>query len=538
MEQFSNAIFAASDWLWSGPMPLILLGTGLLFTVLLGFRPIWELPKAFATLISSGKGQGAGSISPLAALATALSGQIGTGNIAGVATAIALGGPGAIFWMWMTALVGMGTSFAEATLAVRYRRVAADGSTYGGPMYYIEDGLGKAWKPLAVLFALGAVYAAFSTGNMTQANSVANAMQGAIGLPVLWGGIILAGFTFVIIIGGIKSIGAVAEKIVPIMAGLYIVACLTILGLNIQDIPGALAFIVQDAFGPAQAAGGFIGAAMITGFRAGVARGIFSNEAGQGSTPIAHAAAKTDDPARQGRIATVGVFVDTLVVCTMTALVILTIHGDFKFNPARAELRICEARHGIDVPAAILDSAPSAYAQDRASVIANNGQNVLAQLEACAAAGAPVTNDGRRAAIEDFTMPADVAWQSDLAGVEVTNEAFKQGLHASAGIDALGSWVVTITLLLFAFTTIIGWSYYGESAVRYLFGERLGPKMVMPFRLAWVALVVVGAVLEVQFIWRFADVATAAMTFPNLIALLLLTPVVLRLVKENKDKKS
>ncbi|KPP92878.1 MAG: alanine or glycine:cation symporter, AGCS family, partial [Erythrobacteraceae bacterium HL-111] len=329
-----------SDFIWGGtwkgeeviafpPMTIILLGIGLWMMIGLRFYPVVKLGSAFKGLFAGRKGQGAGEISPFAALSTALSGQVGTGNLAGVATAIALGGPGAIFWMWITALFGMALAFAEGSLAIRYRERTSDGTLRGGPMTYIMMGLGPKWTWLAVIFCLGTLFSALVTGNSIQANAVADGLKELFGIEEAIGGAIVAVLVFVVIIGGIKSIGSVAEKVIPFMAGAYVIMAVTALVLNLGDLPETFGLIFHGAFNPQAASGGFAGAALIIAIRAGVARGLFSNEAGQGSTAIAHAVAQTNDPEQQGRMAMLGTFIDTIVICTMTALVILTVRGDF-----------------------------------------------------------------------------------------------------------------------------------------------------------------------------------------------------------------
>ncbi len=332
-----------SDFIWVGtwngeevlpfpPMTIILLGIGLWIMVGLRFYPLIKLGSAFKGLFAGRKGSGDGEISPFAALSTALSGQVGTGNLAGVATAIALGGPGAIFWMWITALFGMALAFAEGSLAIRYRERTSDGVLRGGPMTYIMMGLGPKWTWLAIFFCLGTLFSAMVTGNSIQANAIADGMNELFGIEEWVGGLITAILVFIVIIGGIKSIGSVAEKIIPFMAASYIVMAVIALILNAGDLPETFGLIFYGAFNPQAATGGFVGAAIILAIRAGVARGLFSNEAGQGSTAIAHAVAQTNDPEQQGRMAMLGTFIDTIVICTMTALVILTVQGDFTGN--------------------------------------------------------------------------------------------------------------------------------------------------------------------------------------------------------------
>lgn len=430
------------------------------FMVRLGFRPLRRIGPAFAVLWGGRKAQGAGEITPWQAVSTALSGQIGTGNLAGVATAITLGGPGAVFWMWVTAIVGMAAAFAETSLAVRYREQHVDGHFHGGPMYYIQNGLGSGWRWLAVFFCLGTLGSSLVTGNMIQANSITQSVVEAgrsIGVAVPnWGvGLSIALLAFLVIIGGIKSIGAFAGRLVPGMALGYVIASLAVLVLNYEHIGDAFTLILRSAFGLEQAAGGVAGYGVLAAIRAGVARGLFSNEAGQGSTPIAHAAAKTSSPVRQGEIAMVGVFIDTIVICTMTALVILVVDGSYA---------------------------------------SQNGAAVV-----------------------------EYAWQStDLQASAITTAAFAQGIPG-------GQWIVLAAQFLFAFTTIIGWSYYGEQAAGYLFGDRAAK----PWRYVWVVFVFIGALIaQVDGLWLLGDVANSSMLFPNVIALLALSGVVVAMARD------
>ncbi|WP_265587598.1 alanine/glycine:cation symporter family protein [Sphingomicrobium arenosum] len=470
-----------SDFIWVGtwngaeiipvpPMVIILLGIGLWIMVGLRFYPILGLGSAFKGLFAGRKGQGAGEISPFAALSTALSGQVGTGNLAGVATAITLGGPGAIFWMWITALFGMALAFAEGSLAIRFRSQSASGNYRGGPMTYILMGLGKKWTWLAVLFCLGTLFSAVVTGNSIQANSIADSFGEIFGMQEWLAGLIVAIAVFIVIIGGIKSIGSVAEKVVPFMAAAYIAMALLAILLDIQDIPETFARIFHGAFNVQSASGGFAGAAIIIAMRAGVARGLFSNEAGQGSTPIAHAVAQNDDPASQGRFAMLGTFIDTIVICTMTALVILTVEGNF-------------------------------------------------------------TGGGE--AVKH-------AWQSDLNGFEMTSAAFGAAFPALVLGVPIGSLVASVALILFVFTTLLTWSYYGERAITFLYdrvpGASLKGEQVLHvlWRLLWCVVIYIGASVDLELVWRLGDISNAAMALPNLIALAALSGVVFALAKGDK----
>ena len=473
MEAFYGFVDNLSGFIWGGswgatqvlpfaPLAVFLLGSGLFFMVRLGGRPLRRFGPALAEVWGGRKGDDdPNTITAWQALSTALSGQVGTGNLAGVATAITLGGPGAIFWMWLTALFGMALAFAESSLAIKFRERDKHGRINGGPMYYIKNALGKKWAWLAIFFCIGTLFSATATGGMVQANSITQTIvrSGAdlgIGIPTWSVGLVLSVLTFAVIIGGIKSIGSVAGRVVPFMSLFYVAAAFVVLVMNAPEIPAALALIVKSAFGLEQAAGGLAGYGMAAAVRAGVARGLFSNEAGQGSAPIAHAAAQTRNPVKQGEIAMIGVFIDTLVICTMTALVILTTTGTW--------------------------------------VTADGGETQYIWMAA------------------------------DLEAAAITNAAYEAAFTG-------GGWIVTICLALFAFTTIIGWSYYAEQAITYLVGEWA----TKPFRYVWVVVIFVGAMAQVEFVWKFGDLANASMAFPNLIAILLLSGVVVAMHKKNGD---
>ncbi|MBX7533008.1 alanine:cation symporter family protein [Qipengyuania sp. 1XM1-15A] len=481
-ERMIEPVTNLSDFIWVGtwngaevlpfpPMTIILLGIGLWIMVGLRFYPIVKLGAAFKGLFAGRKSQGDGEISPFAALSTALSGQVGTGNLAGVATAIALGGPGAIFWMWITALFGMALGFAEGSLAIRYRERTSDGVLRGGPMTYIMMGLGKKWTWLAVVFCLGTLFSALVTGNSIQANAVADGLNELFGIEEWLGGLIVAILVFIVIIGGIKSIGNVAEKVVPFMAGAYIVMAVIALILNFGDLGETFYLIFHGAFNFQSATGGFVGAAMIMAIRAGVARGLFSNEAGQGSTAIAHAVAQTNDPEQQGRMAMLGTFIDTIVICTMTALVILTVRGDF-----------------------------------------------TAGTEAVAH-----------------------AWQSDRVGFEMTSGAFAAAFPMQIASIPIGTLIASIALILFVFTTLLTWSYYGERAITFLYDRMKGSnragekKLHMAWRVLWCVVIFLGAAQPSELVWRLGDISNAAMALPNLLALALLSGVVFKLARGEKD---
>lgn len=453
MDALSSFVGTVDSFIW-GPyllIPLLLL-TGLYLTVGLRFMTLRRIGYGFRMLWQGrvAKEGHEGQITPFNALSTALAATVGTGNIAGVATAIYLGGPGAIFWMWMTALVGMASKYGEAVLAVKYREVDELGNHVGGPMYYIKNGLGENWKWLGLLFAFFGTFAAFGIGNAIQANSVAQAAHDHFGVPLWATAVVLAVLTFMVIIGGIKRLGEVAGKLVPLMAILYIAGSLVIIAVHVDQLPAAIALIFTDAFTGTAATGGFAGSSIMMAIRFGVARGIFSNEAGLGSAPIAHAAAQTDNPVRQGTIGMLGTFIDTIVICSMTALVII------------------------------------------------------------------MTG----------------TWTSGETSATLSTLAYDTGL------PGFGKVVVVFGLLVFAYTTLLGWSYYGERCAEYIFGVGI----IKPYRYAWIVMIFIGALAKDQLalLWDISDALNGLMALPNIVALLLLSPVIFRITQEyfeNEKKK-
>ena len=436
---FEQIVDSVNSVVWGPVMLILLLGTGVFLTIGLRGITITRIPFAFAQLLKGRKGSGEGEISPFNALMTALSSTVGTGNIAGVATAIGIGGPGALFWMWCTALVGMATKYAEAVLAVNYRETDAAGKKVGGPMYYIKNGLGKRWRPLAFLFALFGSLAGFGLANTVQSNTVSQVLYNNFNIPTLMSGLVMAFMVALVLLGGIKRIAQVAGKLVPLMTAIYLLSTLIILSINIAEIPAALTLIVKSAFNGTAATGGFAGATIMLALRMGVSRGIFSNESGLGSAPIAHAAAETNSPVRQGTIAMLGTFIDTLVICTMTGLVLIV--------------------SGV--------------------------------------------------------------WSSDLQGAAMTLSVFDATLP-------FGGNILSLCIALFAFTTMLGWSYYGERCAQFL----LGSKVVIPFRILWVLGVFIGTQMSLGLVWKMSDALNGMMAIPNLLALLLLSPVVFKLTKQ------
>lgn len=440
MEALQNVVGQINGIVWGPLMLVLILGVGFFLQVGLKFMPILKLGMGFSLLFKGRESTGKGQISPFNALMTSLSATIGTGNIAGVATAVFLGGPGALFWMWMTALVGMATKYAEAVCAVKYRETDELGNYVGGPMYYIKNGLDKKWYWLAPSFALFGAIAAFGIGNGVQANGVAAVINSNFGVPTAVTGIVLMVLTAGVILGGITRIGLVAGKLVPFMAVAYIIAGLLVLLINIGSIGHALSLVFTHAFTGSAAEGGFAGAAVWAAIRFGVARGVFSNEAGLGSAPIAHAAASTAGPVNQGLIAMLGTFIDTIIVCSITGLAII----------------------------------------------------------------------------------ASGAWTSGESGAALTSLAFETSL------PGIGGYLIAISLSIFAFTTILGWSFYGEKCVGFFFGT----KALLPYRVLWIVAIYFGATADLGFIWLLADTLNAMMAIPNLIALALLSPIVFKLTRE------
>ena len=431
VEAINNPI---NGFAWGWPTVILIAGTGILLMVGLGFMPLLRIPYGVRMLLRNPTSSSEGEISPFQALMTSMAATIGTGNIAGVAVAIAMGGPGAVFWMWLIAIFGIATKYAEALLAVHFREVDPLGNHVGGPMYYIRNGLGPNWAWLGGFFALFGMLAGFGIGNGVQSFEVSSALA-TIGIPRLLTGVVLGVLVFGVIIGGIKRIAQAASAIVPLMSLFYVIACLVIILSNISEVPAAFSTIFSNAFTGEAAASGTLTQVILMGFK----RGIFSNEAGLGSAPIAHAAASTNDPVRQGTVAMLGTFIDTLIICTMTALVIITTG----------------------------------------------------------------------------------AYQSGESGSDLSIAAFNSGLAGSG-------WVVTAGLVVFALTTVLGWGFYSERCTEYLFGVQA----ILPFRLVWVAVVVIGAVAGNRgVVWDVADTLNGLMAIPNLIALVLLSGTVFRLSK-------
>lgn len=430
---------AIDAFAWGPPLLILLVGTGIYLTLRLGLLQILRLPKAFQLIFIKDKGHG--DVSSFAALCTALAATVGTGNIIGVATAIKVGGPGALFWMWMAAFFGMATKYAEGLLAIKYRTKDAHGAVAGGPMHYILLGMGEKWRPLAIFFAIaGVLVALLGIGTFTQVNSITESVFNTVSIPKGITALVLAVFVGMAVFGGLHSISKVSTTVVPFMAIVYILGTLTVIFFNMEKIPATLALIFTSAFSPVAAVGGFAGASVRMAIQNGVARGVFSNESGLGSAPIAAAAAKTNEPVEQGLISMTGTFIDTLIICTLTGLTIL------------------------------------------------------------------VTG----------------VWNGHLDGVALTQSAF------STVLSDLGPSLLTIFLVLFAFTTILGWNYYGERCFEFLFGVRF----IWLYRVIFVAMVLLGGFIELDMVWIIADIVNALMALPNLIAILALSPVVIAETKK------
>ncbi len=446
MQAIEALLAQASDFVWGPPLLILLFGTHLFLTVRLKFIQTY-LPQAIKLSFSREK-EGDGEITQFGALTTALAATIGTGNIVGVATAVAAGGPGAVLWMWLTGVFGIATKYAEAVLSVKYRVKLPNGQMAGGPMYALERGLGS--KPLGMLFAALTAVAAFGIGNMTQANSISGLAQQTFGISPWITGVVMTVLTAIVILGGIKSISSVCEKLVPFMAAFYVLGCLILIVMHIERLPDTLSLIVNGAFSGQAAVGGFLGAGIQQAMRFGIARGLFSNESGLGSAPIVAAAAMTKNPVRQALVSSTGTFWDTVVVCALTGIVVVNSGG----------------------------------------------------------------------------------WQQGLSGSALTKMAFED-------LPTIGPIVLTIGLLTFVFSTILGWAYYGEKAAEYLFGSGV----IFPYRILWVGAVMLGSVSTLTAVWSFSDVANGLMAVPNLISLLALNGVIVAETREylwsgNLDKRA
>lgn len=432
--------------IWGPPLIALLVGTGIFLTIRLGLLQVIHLPKALG-LIFRAENRGRGDVSSFKALCVALSATVGTGNIVGVATAVKVGGPGALFWMWMAAFFGMATKYAEGLLAIKYRSMDENGEIAGGPMYYIRNGMGEKYKPLATFFAIACILVAYlGIGTFPQVNAIVDSVELSFGVPKIASDAVLTLLVAAVTLGGLQSIAQVASRIVPFMAVLYTIISLVLIFMHISEVPAAIGMILESAFTGHAAVGGFTGATIMMAMQNGIARGVFSNESGLGSAPIAAAAAKTKWPAEQGLISMTGTFIDTIIICSMTGLALILT--------------------GV--------------------------------------------------------------WSGDTAGAAMTSAAF------SSAFGTAGAMLLSVSLTLFAFTTILGWNYYGERACIYL----LGTKRVLPYRVIFILLIASGAFLKLEAIWILADIVNGLMAIPNLIALIALSGIVVAETRLYLDHRS
>ncbi|MDP4599206.1 MAG: sodium:alanine symporter family protein [Pseudomonadales bacterium] len=527
--------------------PFILLGTGLFFTIYLKFPQVRFFRHAWRIVRGKYDKPGdEGDATHFQALTTAISGTVGTGNIGGVALAIFLGGPAALFWMWMTAFLGMTTKFVEVTLSHKYRGKDANGHIVGGPMYVMERRLNMKW--LAVVFAVATVVSSFGSGNMPQSNNIASGVQATFGVPEWLTGLVLASLLAVVILGGIRRIVKVAEKIVPFMAVIYLVGAAGVIITNIDNVIPSFIAVFRDAFTGSAATGGFLGATFAYAFNRGVNRGLFSNEAGQGSAPIAHAAAKADEPISEGMVSILEPFIDTIVICTVTGLVILSsgVWAEKFHNKFQA--------FDMEVVAGVYSESDPAQRQALFQHLSLTGIDDpvktfsgVINVTAGVAEALPITIIHNRSVAEDvrfyqgeqlYTGAVDFAdgklltavqvqGRSLIHSVELTTMAFTRGVFGESG-----KYIVSIGLVLFAFSTAVAWSYYGDRAMTYLFGVR----SVLPYRIVYVLGFFLASIADTSLIWLISAVTIALMTLPNLVAMLLLHREVKETIGEYWEK--
>ncbi|MEX0618798.1 MAG: amino acid carrier protein [Pseudohongiellaceae bacterium] len=534
MGAINNFMLVLDGYLGSAPwFPFILLSVGIFFTIYLKFPQIRYFSHAVKVVRGKLDTEDArGDTSHFQALATALSGTLGTGNIGGVALALHLGGPAALFWMWVTAFLGMATKFVEVTLSLKYRETASDGTMAGGPMYYMEKGLNMRW--LAIIFAIATVLSAFGTGNLPQINSIASGLESTFFINPIITGAVLAVLLALVIIGGIRRIAKVAAALVPTMAILYLIGAFAVIIPNVGNIIPSFISIFSDAFTGSAATGGFLGATFAYAFNRGVNRGLFSNEAGQGSAPIAHSAAKTNEPTDEGMVAILEPFIDTIIICTLTGLVILSsgvwnqkyennfqradmafIAGQFDDtdNAAVEQLFTYLAGSSSDIAFSGEIELEGGMAQNTEEFTLINARSIAEQV-VYSREGEPVTGTILVLAgqLEDSTIT--VRGYSLLHSVPLTTMAFTQGLFGD-----YGQYIVSIGLLLFAFSTAIAWSYYGNRAVIYLVGD----KGVLPYRILYVLGFFYAAFADTTVIWNISLITIVLMTLPNLVGILLLS---------------
>lgn len=545
-------IISSIDSVVGTPLVIGLLATGLFMTLRLGLIQVRRLGHGLA--VTSGKYDDPsepGDVSHFQALTTALSATVGIGNIAGVAIAIHWGGPGALFWMWLTAFFGMALKYSEVTLAQQYRvletpsdgTATLQGSVSGGPMYYIEKGLGGRWKPMAVFFAGALMITSFFTGNAIQANTIADNLLSEFSLPVWVSGLVTSLLVGAVILGGIKRIGRVTSILAPVMALIYVSGALIILTFQFDQIPGAFATIFREAFNPtAGVAGTGVGAIMTTVLW-GVRRGLFSNEAGQGSAPIAHAAAQTDEPVSEGVVALLEPFIDTLMICTMTGLVIITTGVWAEAVPTRLVLSGGDASYVTVSSQGTMTSVAQAEQPEKIEIRQGQPQGDVRFAWHEVAVERFFTDPEHRSPFSGTLWPAkDHAVDSSgkqhavLYGPAVESGAPMTKLAFERGLSSLGQWggfIVLLSVLLFGISTAISWSYYGDRCANYLFGA----KAILPYKLAFVVMHFVGAVTSLNTIWSIGDIALSFCTFPNLIAVLLLSGTVSKLTKSYFERQ-
>ena len=535
MDSFNAFLLTLDGLLGSSPwFPFVLLGVGFFFTAYLGFPQIRYFGHAWKILRGKKSEKNElGETSHFQALSTALSGTVGTGNIGGVGLAIFLGGPAALFWMWMTAFFGMATKLVEVTLSHKYRQVTKDGTVAGGPMYYMENRLNMRW--LAIFFALATVVSSFGTGNLPQINNIAVSVETSFGVAPMATGAVLSVLLGLVIVGGIHRIAVVSSTLVPTMAFLYLVGALAVIIPNIDNVIPSFISVFSDAFTGSAAVGGFLGATFAYAFNRGVNRGLFSNEAGQGSAPIAHASARCDDPVSEGMVSLLEPFIDTIVICTITGLVILSSGAwtekvenrfqgsDLQYLQGQVSDQDEAGRERLYQYLALNDSnAVSPYtgtvniqggqAQNNEDFTVLHARSIAEDVE-YSLAGEPYTGTLQVQNGVLNTEGVELVGKSLVHSAALTSIAFTQGMFGDSG-----QYIVSIALILFAFSTTIAWSYYGDRAITYLFG----PKLVMPYRIVYCVAFFVASFTDTTIVWNFAAVSVVVMTLPNLFGIFLL----------------
>lgn len=550
MESLNNFLLNIDAYLGSAAwFPYVLLGTGLFFTIYLKFPQIRFFKHAWQVMLGKfDKSDDPGDTSHFKALTTALSGTVGTGNISGVAFAIFLGGPAALFWMWMTAFLGMTTKFVEVTLSHKYREQTADGTMAGGPMYYMDKRLNMKW--MAIAFAIATVICSFGTGNLPQSNGIAQSMEASFGTDPMTLGIVLAILLGFVIIGGIQRIATFTSRVVPFMALVYLIGALAVVFANIENIGPSFAAVFSDAFTGSAAAGGFLGASLAYAFNRGVNRGLFSNEAGQGSAPIAHAAAKTKEPASEGMVSILEPFIDTIIICTITGLVILSsgvwqekhlnvfdksdmtfISGEYSETDTLDRSQLFSYLNNLDNQVTKYDGQlqiinGKAVNTDAFTLIAARS---VAEDVTYYVGGTEDVYNGQLLVKDGQLVKRNIVVEgkSLIHSAALTTKAFTRGYFGD-----FGQYIVSIALLLFAFSTAIAWSYYGDRAMTYL----AGPKSVMPYRVVYIAGFAVAAFTDTTIVWTFSAVAIVVMTLPNLLGILLLAKEMKQTVNDYSAK--